>query len=342
MTCNSITLLFLLIILSICDINGYVSNHISIIKHQAYKKSLSLYYKKKNKNINNEDNNDNNEAIDPMDVVDKTIDKNKIKSNNNDIIRVRTASDEKRLTSTEIEQMILLQEGLILKTLPTNILIVFNNLMEQIAWRFAFVATTSHVMLLIPVLRYVKLSLGMSIIPYIYIFPLLFAFPFVIYGIWDLNIATVSYIDELLLSFLINQQQLAKLNIDEQNEKFQELVKVNDMTIESIKYLAYVRLFTKINTDILKDEILALKQKTAGKKLTILSTSAELAINDDLESFPISNDGKYNTNVVNAAQTIIKVAGATGQDKRQTVNELKELQDMLSNLKNNATEDKKK
>jgi hypothetical protein len=157
--------------------------------------------------------------------------------------------------------------------------------MEQIAWRFAFVATTSHVMLLIPVLRYVKLTLEMSIIPYIYIFPLLFAFPFIIYGLWDMNITNVSYIDELLLSFLINQQKLAKLNIDEQNEKFQELVKVNDITLESIKYLAYIRLFTKINANILKDEILALKQRASGKKLTILSTSSELEINDNLEFF---------------------------------------------------------
>ena len=268
-----------------------------------------------------------------MDVV---IDKTKINNNkiNNEIIKVKTLSNEKRLSNIEIEEMLLQQEGLILKTLPTNILIVFNNLMEQIAWRFAFVATTSHVMLLIPVLRYVKLTLEMSIIPYIYIFPLLFAFPFIIYGLWDMNITNVSYIDELLLSFLINQQKLAKLNIDEQNEKFQELVKVNDITLESIKYLAYIRLFTKINTNILKDEILALKQKASGKKLSILSTSSELEIIDNLESFPISNDGKYNTNVVNAAQTIIKVVSATGKDQRQTVNELKELQDMLSNIKN--------
>jgi TusA-related sulfurtransferase len=226
----------------------------------------------------------------------------------------------------EIETMLLQEEANILKSLPTNLLIVFNNLMEQVVWRFAFVTVTTHVMLLIPVLRYVKLTLEMSIIPYIYIFPMLFIFPFIIYGLWDTNITTISYIDELLLSFLKNQQNLAKINLEEQNNKFL----LNDITPESVKYFAYVRLFTRISPDVLRDEILALKQKASGKKLTILSTSTESNI--DIESFPMNSNNNNNMNVVNAAQTIIKVVSATGQDQKDTLNELKELQQMLSNI----------
>jgi hypothetical protein len=152
---------------------------------------------------------------------------------------------------------------------------------------------------------------------------MLFIFPFIIYGLWDTNTTTISYIDELLLSFLKNQQNLAKINLEEQNNKFL----LNDITPESIKYLAYVRLFTRISPDVLRDEILALKQKASGKKLTILNTSTESNI--EIESFPMNNNNNNNMNVVNAAQTIIKVVSATGQDQKETLNELKELQQMM-------------
>jgi len=299
-------------------------------------RSLSLlYYQKRN-------NDNDNDAIDPMDVIVNNNNDNNDNNNNKKMkkrIQQQQRIDMKPIIydEKELETMLLQEEANILKSLPTNLLIVFNNLMEQIVWRFAFVSVTTHVMLLIPVLRYVKLTLGMSIIPYIYIFPMLFIFPFIIYGLWDTNTTKISYIDELLLSFLTNQQNLAKLNLEEQNNKFQNLILLNDITPESVKYLAYVRLFTRISPDVLRDEILALKQKASGKKLTILNTSTESNI--DIESFPMNNNNNNNMNVVNAAQTVIKVVSATGQDQKETLNELKELQQMLSNI--NKKQDEK-
>ena len=322
-------LMIVVVLLSIIGITiGYkCDRYSSIISYNKNgMKSIALNYKKANRY------NDNDDAIDPMDVIDND---KKLKQSNSDNDRIKQVniidSPRQKMNDKDVEMMLLQQEANILQTLPTNLLIVFNNLMEQIVWRFAFVCVTSHVMLLIPVLRYVKLTLGMSIIPFIYIFPILFILPFIVYGLWDTNTAKISYIDELLLSFLKNQQGLAKLNIQEQTTKFQNLVLYNNVEQESVKYLAYVRLFTRINPEVLRDEILALKEKSSGKILTILSTSAESS-NVDLDSFPINNNN--NMDVVNAAQTIIKVVSATGQDKRDTLNDLKELQDVLLKINN--------
>jgi hypothetical protein len=144
-----------------CNSNSLNNNHVKSI--------TILNYKKKQNRYNNDD-----EAIDPMDVVDniKRTNPSNTNSNTNRIRKVNIIdSPRQRMNENDIETMLLQEEANILQTLPTNLLIVFNNLMEQIVWRFAFVCVTTHVMLLIPVLRYVKLTLGMSIIPFIYIFP---------------------------------------------------------------------------------------------------------------------------------------------------------------------------
>ena len=69
-------------------------------------------------------------------------------------------------------------------------------MMEQLVPRTAFLSLTIHVMMLVPLLKFIKIDLQQSIIPYLYLGPLVFMVPYIIFYLWDNNILkSISFID---------------------------------------------------------------------------------------------------------------------------------------------------
>jgi hypothetical protein len=106
----------------------------------------------------------------------------------------------------DVNEVILEEEALLLQTLPSDFLFSFRYVMTQLVPRTAIIALTIHVMMLIPLLRYIKFGLHMSVVPFLYLGPTLFLIPYIGFYLWDNGVTDVSVIDQYLTNYVAQEQ----------------------------------------------------------------------------------------------------------------------------------------
>jgi hypothetical protein len=240
------------------------------------------------------------------------------------------------------EQRILLEEAKILRTLPLELFYGFRSFAEQLIPRFALITLTFHVMLLIPVLQYLKFSMGMSIGPYLYIGPALFLVPYITFWLWENDVTKVPVLDEQLRKYIRAQKTLADDGLPKETENLMRIVEAN-VQPESTQRLAYLRLIASVDIDIIYDEVNAVKSRVAAsnksstgasddanaksaRSLSTLTTFDPDKSDADGASLGLSNGPRQTGSVLQAAQEVIKSSLAQGKDRKTLLEELKQLQ----------------
>lgn len=226
-------------------------------------------------------------------------------------------------------------EAQILERLPFDISKSFQDLRIQYSIRFAMISLTVHTMLLIPGLRYIKFVLDQSIIPYLYIGPFLIVFPFFVNQLWEIDLIKVPIIEGKLLRFLLLQHEEAKICLEaEENSLLEALEKGIGDEFYNAKRLAVLRLFSKIDVQVLTDEILSKKMflleegKIRGyDSLPALGFGTNLGLSDsqDGKSIPIKE-----FSVTSAVKKIVNDAKLRGESKETLLENLKDMEKKLN------------
>jgi len=247
-----------------------------------------------------------------------------------------------------------------LKDLPIQFYKYCINFLDQLVQRGSFISITVHLMLLIPILRYMKLELGLSIVPFIYLGPLVFIIPFAVSYLWEQDAFEFYFIDNKLKSFLVKQQTIAidfltdretqsltdittQLNESEQNnESLYYLLNENKLADKVI----VSRLLSKLDIEVFYTEIIKCKPNrykfhysdkfgSDNGMSQDIRPSNEYSSSDifvDIKNNPIQRD--QNNLFLATKMFLDKIKRNQSKYKVSTESIIKELKDMQSDLNN--------
>lgn len=189
---------------------------------------------------------------------------------------VIVANEIKNLSN---EQMLML-EAAILQCLPSDIGRSFTVIADQYTIRGSVILLAVHIMVLIPVLKVLKMYTTVSVVPYLYVAPLLFLVPYVALWLWENNFIEVPLLTRKLFDFITFQKMnsMTKLKIEEAN--YCKIVgssrsgTESDSVYTTPKELCYLRVLSRVNVNILKDEVIKIKRQRKSRMQPIPSVSA--------------------------------------------------------------------
>jgi hypothetical protein len=203
-------------------------------------------------------------------------------------------------------------------------------------------------MLLLPVLQYLKSTFDMSLVPLLYLGPVVALIPYVAYLLWEFNLITVDPIDQQLKYVIENQKESAKEFLREQEEQLvakisdelsraQPLEDVSLAELYETKKLVYARLLSQVNTEALYTEITSLKsnlQTSRGLNRVIFNRLPTSILRSILQSGGGETKKAIKIDTVTAARDLLdSIYNAKGnQANVSTKAILKELQDMEKSL----------
>lgn len=229
----------------------------------------------------------------------------------------------------EVATAIELCQGKILESLPLNVYRSFIPLCQRYVERVAFIAFATHIMVLIPFLRYVHLELHVSVVPYIYYGPIAAVTPFVVLWLWLNNVVELSFFDELFTRYMISQKDSAVTKLRSEEESLMEILRSTEVyDTEVLKVLSACKLFMKVDVPAMRDEVYALKGRNGWKrKIKTATYRADSAIEMQRSG---AIDG--NANTITAVKLLLGAAELKGLTSEQTLDELRKLQGDLDKL----------
>ena len=136
-----------------------------------------------------------------------------------------TKEDKASPESTEklkqkLEDLLLKCEARALRSFPLEVFRAFQALLQQYIPRVALLALALHVVMLIPTLKYIKKVLvGVDIIPFIYLGPIVFILPFIGLWLWENNVVEISHFDDKLVDFVRGLQNKSITALDSNEGK---------------------------------------------------------------------------------------------------------------------------
>jgi hypothetical protein len=231
----------------------------------------------------------------------------------------------------EFEKLMLIEEASRLQSIPREFIISFRHMMQQLVPRTALIILTIHAMMLIPTLKVIKYSLKMSIVPFIYIGPILFILPYVLYYIWDNQIFAsdtwpIRFLDNYLRNFIISEQKNSEVlllqeedrlkaiiweedqlnqrtssnsTVSSRNNKSKDDNGVKSISKDAVQRLAYLRLLPKLDTNTLLSEILAVRSRMANVRR--IGNELEIGMHEDIA-------GKQQS--INASASVHEIVGS--------------------------------
>lgn len=257
------------------------------------------------------------------------------------------AFSKNNVTSLTVEERILLAEAQLLQALPLNALSTFQQACAVLVPRVAFMILTIHVMLLIPTLRFVKVSLGLSIVPFLYIAPVLLCVPFIVYFLWESDLYEFPYITSGLLRFIASDKSRAVRTMSNDEARLLEALQHDDEPA-LVEQLAYARLVSKIDPDALCREAMALKRRRSGgpalssvavPTTTAASSSSSTALSSaaiaSISGKPQAQGGSYLDAARRLVDDVAMVQGEGGDDQA-VLAELKRLQAEFEEMAKNT------
>lgn len=220
-------------------------------------------------------------------------------------------------------------QGKILESLPLSVYQSFIPLCHRYVERVAFIAFATHIMVLIPFLRYVHLDLHKSVVPYIYYGPIVAITPFVVLWLWLNNVIELSFFDELFTKYMNSQKDSAVTKLQSEEDSLMEILRsteVNDP--EVLKVLSACKLFIKVDVPVMRDEVYALKGRSGWRrKIKTATYHADSAVHKQRSA---ATEGIANT--FTAVKLLLDAAELKGLTSEQTLDELRKLRSDLDKL----------
>ncbi len=195
------------------------------------------------------------------------------------VVSRRKLSLEKEDNVVSIEfienEIVMIQKELI-ESISLQLLQNYFPIAEQYAIRGALILLASHIMVLIPVLKFVKTYLNMSTVPYLYIGPILVLLPFIFLFAWDKNITRVDILDVKLKEYLTLLKAVAMETLAKEGDKrVNSLQEYDDEKRKDIvKKLGYMRILSNMDIEICFSDILAAKRSGGASRLTLSPSAA--------------------------------------------------------------------
>lgn len=229
----------------------------------------------------------------------------------------------------EVASAIEMCQGKILESLPLNVYRSFIPLCHRYVERVAFIAFATHIMVLIPFLRYVHLELHMSVVPYIYYGPIAAIIPFIILWLWLNNVVELSFFDELFTRYMNSQKDSAVTKMRSEEVSLMEILRSTEVfDDEVLKVLSVCKLFMKVDVPAMRDEVYALKGRNGWMRKTKTATYRA----DSAAELPQSEAIEGNANTFTAVKLLLGAAELKGLTSEQTLDELRKLQGDLDKL----------
>jgi hypothetical protein len=227
----------------------------------------------------------------------------------------------------DVEQDVTEFEAKLLRVLPVNLYQGFIELCRKVTVKLAFVSLTGHVIMLLPVINYVRRALQMSGIPFLYIGPFVFIIPFALLWLWENNIIEMSLWRAELGHYLVEQQASAADILESEEERMLDILREGRETDEStLKRLASCRLFVKIDLNAIQEEVLAIKGLRGISKISSLATSTTESEADLSE---LESRNPQGNRIVTAVQALLTDSDAKGETNAELLRKLKKLQSEL-------------
>jgi len=239
--------------------------------------------------------------------------------------------EEDRKTLLEglpLDEQLLLEEAYLLQKLPDRILLTFIDLVGQYAMKLSFLIVAIHLMMLPLILKFVKLQFDASIIPFLYIAPLLVLFPYIITWLWENNVEVIStqFVDERLTEYIWGRHNSAKKRIREEEDAL-KLFTANstEYAPEKLKRVAIMRLLTKIDPRMLSAECLNLKKTS--------KTPLDFGL----------RQGEDNGNVIGVTKAVIQsFVSNEFTDTNALIDQLRQFQTKIDNPANEGDVERRK
>ncbi len=207
------------------------------------------------------------EPGDPLSAV-KTSRNEKAEAKKVAPMRQLSSNEERKIVTIEfLENEIMKTQKELIENISQQLLQSYYPIAEQYAIRGALILLASHVMVLIPVLKFVKSDLNMSIVPYLYIGPLLVLLPFILLFAWDTNIARVAILDTKLKEYLKLQKSAATDSLAKEGDNWLNSLREYDeeTSKDVVKRLGYLRILSNMDVDISFLDIISTKRSGGSR-----------------------------------------------------------------------------
>ena len=217
----------------------------------------------------------------------------------------------------EVLSRIEFREVSLLSNLPYEVYFTFISYCRQYVPRISVTAATFHLMMLVPTLKYLKSHTEISILPFLYLGPIVFAIPYIALFLWENNIVTIPFIEVKMKQFIYALKERAKIKMEEVGVESTSINTREQVSYTPSEYLdkiisqrALVQLLTKIDVDALASEVLAFS-KSKNKIGAVESYTSGAA--------------RSSGSVVEAVQALLSALEVSGS-KQDALEKLKELQ----------------
>ena len=232
-----------------------------------------------------------------------------------------------------VEASIQTRISMILEGLPLKLHNEFNVMCRKYVERIAVVSLSLHAIVLLPFLQHIKIDLGMSIFPYLYLGPLVFFIPFLVLWLWENNFIELQFVDDRRRLFIVRLRDVCIEELEKYEEECLTLLREDEMLAsekEDLIYkLAYWRLFSELEVGIIAREILDVKERvgiTNGDAEGFTNRYLPGSMGTGMGSlFPVTEEA----NVGNAVQRLLAAARENGDTQEETLEQLKQLQKEL-------------
>lgn len=169
-----------------------------------------------------------------------------------------------------------------------EVLIEFQKTMQQYIPIVALFMLTLHVALLIPTIFRLQNVYQESILPFLYIGPVLFTLPYLLFFLWENDILPISYMDDRFRCFLNYLKASAQEQVARDEKALEESLVDNSVPVNSLKDMALMRLLADCNPREL------VKQATEAKKALKRGAGKEFQgdrLGPDVPDITIGQDG---------------------------------------------------
>ena len=147
-------------------------------------------------------------------------------------------------------------------TLPVEVLVEFQSMMQRGVPIIALFILVEHVALLVPVLYKLKQDYDMSIMPFLYIGPILYILPYVVFFLWEYDIVPMPYIDDKFYNFVGYVKRRGNEQIRKHNDTLTSMSSsaLEDADLGVLSNIALSRALSNIDCDKLYAEGLAIRR----------------------------------------------------------------------------------
>jgi hypothetical protein len=239
----------------------------------------------------------------------------------------------------DLESTVAEAEAKLAESLPLYMLTTFQQVCSTLVPRLSFIMFLLHVILLLPALRFLKVDLGVSIGPFLYIGPVLLTVPFASLLLWDLDVYESPVIIRGLELYVAAEKSRASATLRDDGARLLGIVQAElgqEVYAESseagtanpLQRLTYASVMSRTDAQELASRSLGLKRLLAGKAPAPGSSPSQSTSSARL----MRRAPGAQASLLDAARLLVSDAATTDMGRRSDREVLSDLQALKKQL----------